>query len=425
MTSRAKLPLRRLVQGFFLSGLQKVFSAVFGLVTVLLLATLLEPDGFGLYSFAFSLATIAALPLSLGLPSLVVREVARAKQRENWKKFNGIQYFAFLATLAGSFFIIPIAGVLGTMFQAWDDARSLLLVALLTMPLVALSSVRAAVLTGLGLVARGQIPDSVVRPVSLILMILAFNSAADLTPFTAMVFNLIAILLSFLAGMKILSNAKKSLPVEPARESDYANWSRALVPLSLVTGLQVLNSQVDILVLGFYEPFNSIGIYRVAASAAGQIIFVTFVMNQVLAPEFVRLYERQRPKEMQELAKRAGALCFLVASVVVLFYWVFGEVLIDILLGPDYAGSYGVLKILSFGYLVYALSSPANTLLTMTGNEKYLAISAALAFLLNLALNFLLVPRFGVHGAAAATVIATIAWRLLLVSIVRRQLRIE
>jgi O-antigen/teichoic acid export membrane protein len=63
---------------------------------------------------------------------------------------------------------------------------------------------------------------------------------------------------------------------------------------------------------------------------------------------------------------------------------------------------------------VHAASAPVSTYLTMTGRERTLAASAFLAALVNLGLNILLIPAWGMMGAAIATAAAVIGWRLLL-----------
>jgi O-antigen/teichoic acid export membrane protein len=96
-----------------------------------------------------------------------------------------------------------------------------------------------------------------------------------------------------------------------------------------------------------------------------------------------------------------------------------GEPLLS-LFGSDFTGGGAVLLILVFGILTRASIGPVESLLTMAGYQKSCAAAFALAVVVNIGLNVVLIPRFGLVGAASATTVAMLVETLAITLLVRR-----
>jgi len=83
---------------------------------------------------------------------------------------------------------------------------------------------------------------------------------------------------------------------------------------------------------------------------------------------------------------------------------------------------YDIMFIAAIGLVVRSAIGPVERLLNMLGHQMICALAYALAFAANLVLCIALVPKFGGHGAAAATSIALVFETVLLFWIVRRRL---
>ncbi|MBC7583744.1 MAG: polysaccharide biosynthesis C-terminal domain-containing protein, partial [Tardiphaga sp.] len=92
------------------------------------------------------------------------------------------------------------------------------------------------------------------------------------------------------------------------------------------------------------------------------------------------------------------------------------------LFGPSFVAGYDIMFIAAIGLVVRSAIGPVERLLNMLGHQNICALAYALAFAMNLALCILLVPRYGGHGAAAATSIALTFETVLLFWIVRTRL---
>lgn len=92
------------------------------------------------------------------------------------------------------------------------------------------------------------------------------------------------------------------------------------------------------------------------------------------------------------------------------------------LFGPQFTDGYGIMFVAAVGLVGRAAIGPVERLLNMLGHQHICALAYALAFAMNVVLCLLLVPRFGGHGAAAATSASLIFETALLFWITRRRL---
>jgi O-antigen/teichoic acid export membrane protein len=104
---------------------------------------------------------------------------------------------------------------------------------------------------------------------------------------------------------------------------------------------------------------------------------------------------------------------------------VFGEELLITAFGPEYAGGYLALVVLATGQLLNAAAGSVGALLNMTGHARDTVAGLLAGAILNATLNLVLIPLYGIEGAAYATAITFVFWNVLLHRKVRQRLGIE
>jgi O-antigen/teichoic acid export membrane protein len=154
------------------------------------------------------------------------------------------------------------------------------------------------------------------------------------------------------------------------------------------------------------------------------MVFAIGAVNAALAPMISALHASGKVKELQRvvtLAARGIAFFCVPAGLVLVFA---GEPILG-LFGAEFKAGYRALVILAGGQLVNALSGSVGLLTMMTGHQGRAVRVVAVCVLLNILLNAILIPRFGIAGAAAATAATTILSNLLLLVYVVRHLGIN
>ena len=175
-----------------------------------------------------------------------------------------------------------------------------------------------------------------------------------------------------------------------------------------------LYTQTDKVILGFYLDARSVGIYAVAATVVAFLPIALQSVNQIFSPTIADLHTRGESAGLnrlfQILTKWVLGLTVPLAAVVVIFSPVLMRVF-----GHDFDAGWGLLVIGTVGQLVNCGVGSVGYLLLMSGNERRLVrIQLAMA-VLTVTSCLLLVPRWGVAGAAVAAALGnagTNAWCL-------------
>lgn len=168
--------------------------------------------------------------------------------------------------------------------------------------------------------------------------------------------------------------------------------------------LTELNIRIDVLVLAFFVDDRAIGIYTLVATLSEAALQVPMVHRTVLGPSIVRLLERRDGHGLRELVRRTRARLWPLMALI-------GVVMVGLhptlvgLLGADeaFGGGRLALVVLLVGVVIAAGYVPFGLLLAHAGQPLDQTGFVAFLVLLNLIGNLILVPRFGLLGAAIAT----------------------
>jgi O-antigen/teichoic acid export membrane protein len=90
--------------------------------------------------------------------------------------------------------------------------------------------------------------------------------------------------------------------------------------------------------------------------------------------------------------------------------------------GPEFPSAQPGLIILVLGQTINVVMGPVALLLVMTGHEREVAVATALSAALNIALNLVMIPAWGLMGTSLAVAISVSVWNILLAVRVRRRL---
>lgn len=411
-------------------GIKFAHAALAFLVAVVL-ARSLGPEAYGLYSFALAIVLLAAIPAQVGVPQLIVRETAKAEAAQDYGLIRGLWRWGNSAVAIFSVVAVAIVGSILVLGHTSLNKERLVAIAIACtlIPLVSLANVRGASLRGLRKVVQGQVPESVVRPALLLIFLLIWLAWFPATPLRAehaIVLYAIATVASFIFGAYLLMRARPFPPQDlstPRYEKKM--WIRASIPLGIITGMQMINSYADIILLGVFSTDREVGIYKASFQVAIVVLLGLQAFNKVLQPYFARLYALHEIIKLQRLIKVTARGILVVAAFPVVVFLYGGANILGFLFGGDYREGATALAILSLGKLAYAGAGPAFILLNMTGHERETMVVAVISATCNLALNFILIPPFGMMGAALGSSIALILFSVLLAYRAKQRLGLD
>ncbi|MGC1952517.1 MAG: oligosaccharide flippase family protein, partial [Gammaproteobacteria bacterium] len=333
---------RHLVQRAAASMALRLTAALLSLLSSVALARFLGAQGFGAYSYALTLVGLVAVPVTLGVPQLLVREVAAYGARGQWGEMGGLLRRANQVALGGSLLLALAAFAVSSHFLGGVDAGgyAAFAVGLVMLPLMALAAMRMAALQGLGYVVLRQLPEGVCKP--LLLLVFVFSASVlmghgQLTPVRAMAMHLVAAGLAFLLGAWFLHTRMPPHVRNVDPQYEHRIWLREVMPLLLLGGVQFANQQVGLLMVGSLKGPEAAGLYQVATRVAECIPLVLMAANAVLAPLVSQLYARGDIGRLQQLVTATSRAVFYCSAPIALALIIGGWWLLPAVFGADFA----------------------------------------------------------------------------------------
>lgn len=396
-------------------GAVSVASRLAALALGILLARWLGPDGYGAYAFVMSVVVLAMIPAKAGLPDLVLREIAAAGVDPARGEPATLLGRAAMLVLGISLALVAAGHIAIAVFLGPED-RDLALglgVGLWMLPGLALLTLCNGALRGLGQpVSAHALLELAPALVALALIAAAVLAAVGGQAELALMARLTGIVGSLGAIAVLLHRALGPRRRRgPGRAPSPRRLLRQAAPFLMLGGAQVVLSRTDLVMLGLLAEPRAAGFYKVALEGAFLVGMCLNIANTVLAREFSRRHARGDLAGLEQTAIRTARLTTAATAPLAVGLIVWGESLIVLTFGPDFAAAYPLLVILAIGRFLAGVFGSADLVLGMTGHAAACARLRWAAAGLNVVLNAALIPPYGAEGAAVATAIALLAWR--------------
>lgn len=298
-----------------------------------------------------------------------------------------------------------LAAALGVwLFSAHLQAYEImpLYIACAGLPLFTLGRLQDGIARSYDWINLALMPPYVIRS---LLLIVAMGAAYALKlPTDAATAMLAAIATTWVTviGQTVVMNARLARKVAPGPRA-YATgpWLAASLPIFMVEGFYLLLTHADVLLLRAYRSPDEVAVYYAAAKTLALVAFVSFSVSAATAHKFSEYHVAGNKAELSGFLADSIKWTFwpsLAATIIILalgkpFLWLFG---------PQFVDGYFLMFILAIGPLARATIGPVERLLNMVGEQRACAVVYASAFAVNIALCVVLIPLFGVAGAAFA-----------------------
>ena len=389
-------------------------SAMLLLLLLMLAGRLLTAADYGKFSFALALATIVETIMDIGLGSVTVREVARDRDAAGriFRNVLGLK-------------LMWVAGGLAVLAIAAPVLRSDPIVVRACYLLGISSAVRSYLLTVRGLLQglnRFDVEAAVV--VSDRVLLLAFGTLALVGGYgldgLCLAFVAARLLMCVGVGWLVHSFTQSVLPT-----FDRAAWRQiqaAALPLGFFMITLNLYTYIDTVILGVVRSDAETGWYAAAYRIYEGLTYAPAVLSAVLTPRFSYLFVHDRAALRTQFVRAlaaAGGLGILLGAAAL---WLAGPI-VSLLFGSSYGPSVVPLQVLSGGALFVFSTWILHAAAIATNLDRRLLVTTAVGLGSNVALNLLLIPRWGIAGAAWATVIAEAATVVLLFVQVQHRMR--
>jgi O-antigen/teichoic acid export membrane protein len=400
-------------------------SGIMAFVLAVILARFLGSVGYGLYALGYAWSTLLLVPAILGLNTFLVRGIAVYEVKEQWRLMKGLLYRTNQLVLLTST-TIAVCGIVVAVLWLSPSFRGPFCVAMLLVPLTALTLLRQGAMQAFGKVVKGQLPEYLIRPLLIIVcvVLLEIIDPDALTPTTALAANVFGVAVAFTVGALFL---RQTLPialrsVRPAFATRM--WLRASLPMMLISGVWMANNYAATLMVGILDGPGSAGVYSAAQKGAEVIVIILYATNMPLAPAIARLHTRGDREGLERTTEHMARATLLVSVPIAGAFMLFPHLYLG-LFGSSFQVGATALIILAFGQLINAAAGPSGNVLIMTGQEGVAVRGVAAGLLANIVLAVVLVPPLGVTGGAIAFAASLVLWNTILVVLARRRVGIN
>lgn len=377
----------------------KVTSMLSGLVIGVLVARYLGPDQFGLMNWVVSFVFLFQTISIFGLDLIEVREEA-ARPRD----YNVIIGTAFGIRVVLS--VLAVALCIGTCVLMGKDAETTLFVAIYSLSVMAntLSVIRNYFFA---IVQNRRVVQS---EISRTLLGMAIKIAL-LYIHASLVWFVIATMLDavLLASGYILSYRSEVGRIRLWRfSSEYAVFLlKESAPLVMCHAAVMVYQRIDQVMIGEMIGDANVGYFSVATRFVEILMFIPMILAQTISPVLTKVRTQSQAeylRKSQQFMNMSLWMSLLAAAATsVLSYW-----LILWLFGEAYMPAVIVLQVMSFKVASVALSNTAGSMIVIEGLQRYAVGRDLLGCLVCVALNWYLLPRYGVVAAAAVSIVSNV-----------------
>ncbi|WP_266081913.1 flippase [Haladaptatus caseinilyticus] len=395
------------------TGLKMTFAArvvriaANGLLMVLLTQFLLRPAEYGLLFLALAILGVFQLFCDLGLAKSAARYVTEFKETDPTQiphiLRTALKYRLLLFTIVGFIFLL-----VHTHIASFFDTPALtpfLLLGILYMGFHSFTAFSSVLFQGFDRVvwsASTQTVQHVCRVIFALILVLGFG----LGGIGVLVGYIIAAALAaatafFILYTRFYTAFEKAESPEPGLPRKILEYS---IPLTATRSANVLTYKVDTLLIGFFLNPVAVGYYTLAKQISMTMLVPAGSLGFSISPT----YGKQKANDQLEQAARLyettlqhTLVLYVPAATGIILV---AEPAVRLIFGQEYLGAVPVLQIFSAYIVLRALNSITTDALDYLGQARSRAIAKMATAIANCGLNVLLIPEFGVAGAAIATV---------------------
>lgn len=385
-------------------------SALMGLVLIIVLGRSLGDSGAGVVLQAVAAFTIALGIARLGMDSTALWILPRLLDGQQTLVKPTAWLLVGTAALGGcigGIGLMVTAELLETTASGADTAAALRSVAPF-LPFAAVMLTALAATRAMGRVTAyvlvGSVALPTLRPAAITATVALGGTAIaagvawamPLVPAAAAAVVILALQMRPLGSSRAQGLRRSAIPARAAR---YA------FPRVISSSLEQLLVWLAVLLVGALAGPGPAGIYGAAARfiAAGMVIDTA--LRVVVSPLFSRLLHREETRELEDLYRTAAIWLVLFSAPVYLLLAIFSPVILSVL-GDTFTQGAAVMSLMCLGALVAFLAGNIHSVLLMSGRSGLAAANKGIAVATNVVLLILLVPQWGLIGAAVAWTVA-------------------
>ena len=424
-----------LIKGSGISFFLRFGGLAVGYLLTLLIANLFGANGLGDYVLAITILRLFTLLAKLGLDTTSIRFIAAFASQDKWTSIfrfrkqviSILSISSIVASLLMYFLSEPIADLINANYKYIQlNAFFVLPMAFFMLHYESLRGLkRIAAFSFFYMMAQGLFT------IVSVLIIHQFTTSLNVPIYAYLVSVFIVSILSFLSFKYSLKKSSEGMESAEKELRSYSEILKISVPLMFAQSVQFIMAWTDKLMLGAIDTPNvslglttnssEVGIYHTAFKLSMFAAVALMSINSIASPKFAEMYASKNKEGLKKIVHQSTKMIFWVTLPLVVIFFSIPDFLLG-LFGEEFKIGMFAFILLSCGKMISAFSGSVGNILQMTGNQNILARILFLGAIINVLLNLILIPNYGINGAAIASTISTVFWNITMVFAVKKKL---
>ncbi|MEM1278271.1 MAG: polysaccharide biosynthesis C-terminal domain-containing protein [Pseudomonadota bacterium] len=388
------------------------FYTGMALLISILLARSMPLVEYGLYASILGHVMVLTALIS-GLPGYLIREIATADHGGEASVLAGLMRRALQGLMLVTGLVALGAWLVWQISPGDPQWWQGFVIGIGIFAGLGLLNILAAIMNGLGMPVLGQIAPSLVRPSVQLAVLIGIVSFVPLNGTLA----LIVLLCALIAAILLASNMLRTVLAErPQAAPVYRDriWLIGFATFGLATGFQRINQRLGTVTMEQLGTVEQVGLLQPAVEALLVMGLPVLSVMAILAPRLRKTILDGDPRAQQALLDRAHWITFGSTLILAAGVWMLGPLGIAAIFGPAFDATFPAVAIIAFGQVIAALFGNPLAVLVQADQERVAVAILLSAAVLNLICLYLLIPSFGIEGAALSTALSIVAGQLVM-----------
>ncbi|MDF1854284.1 flippase [Pseudooceanicola sp.] len=377
---------------------EKILRLFLGTALTLLIAREIGPTEFGTFSTVFAGYMLFGALAGLGLKDVVIDEIASARTAPHMV-LSTASAMVFTASLVLSFAFVVLIKLIypgyGTEFWVAFILSAILLLKGLEVLLWGLEA--HVELQSIALSQQISIIASAIGKIAILLIGATVISFAAVTALEYLVLFAAAVVFASKHGLVL---SKGAFRIEYAVALLKRSWPLAASSLAVVGYFYV-----DQIVIAVLMDVESVGIYAAASRISQQLYILPTVLVAAYYPRLTHIHA-QSPETFDEGFKDLSVVLVTLSIILWGVILLLSDPLLELILGSHFDETATILKLHALGLIFVSLNIISGRWYVMQGLQNLTLVRQLLTACLNVLLNFILIPFFGLDGAVYATLVS-------------------
>jgi len=387
------------------TGLCDIFFKLISYLSIWIVIRVIGPSQYGLYLLAWAIIMFASIFASAGFPAGVIKFVAQFHGVGDKSRIKGTIFFSLKIAAVLSFFFILLLFFSAHLLETWVFKKpgfsSALRQLSISLPFFTCTLLLLASIQGLQIIKYRIYVEKILQPVSFLFLVIFFL-ALDYKLEGLIWAKVISTLIAFITALYFLN---RIFPLWKNKIQTVYEKRQIMTfssPLILAVFFNFIVLYTDILMLGYFRSTQEVGIYGVIARIVPTIILPLTSFEIIFSPMVADFYNRGELVHLESLHKLITKWICTFSLPIFWLLLLFAKPLLK-LFGSAFLEAQIPLIILLIGQLSRSLVGISGYIVLMTGHQNLSLINNILLFGLNTLLNTILIPLYGIRGAALAT----------------------